>query len=229
VMGATKRAAELVLQALNQISPQTCFSMVRFGNVLGTSGSVVPLFRQQIRAGGPVTLTDWRITRYFMSVPEAAQLVLQASAMAAGGELFVLDMGQPVHIGELARNMIELSGLTLRNAQNPAGDIEIVEIGLRPGEKLYEELLIGNQPAATQHPRILKANESFTPFDDLSEMLEQLASAVAEGSCVEMIRLLHELVPEFQNGGELVDWVHLEASSPSASAVRQTRRAVTSA
>jgi FlaA1/EpsC-like NDP-sugar epimerase len=132
VMGATKRAAELVLQALNQVSPRTRFSMVRFGNVLGTSGSVVPLFRHQIRAGGPLTLTDWRITRYFMTVREAAQLVLHASAMAEGGELFVLDMGQPVRIGELAKNMIELSGLTLRSKENPDGDIEIVEIGLRP-------------------------------------------------------------------------------------------------
>jgi FlaA1/EpsC-like NDP-sugar epimerase len=225
VMGATKRAAELVLQALNQVSPQTRFSMVRFGNVLGTSGSVVPLFRQQIRAGGPVTLTDWRITRYFMTVREAAQLVLHASAMAEGGELFVLDMGQPVRIGELARNMIELSGLTVRSDANPAGDIEIVEVGLRPGEKLYEELLIGNNPASTGHPRILKADESFTPFEELSKMLERLADALSAGSRTELLATLHELVPEFDNGGSLVDWIHLEASSASARSICRSPRA----
>lgn len=213
VMGATKRAAELVLQALNQVSPQTRFTMVRFGNVLDTSGSVVPLFRQQIRAGGPVTLTDWRITRYFMTVPEAAELVLQASAMSRGGELFVLDMGQPVRIGELARNMIELSGLTVRGEDNPGGDIEIVEIGLRPGEKLYEELLIGNNPAPTDHPRILKADEDFIPIDELSEKLERLAGALAAGGRIELLAILHELVPEFQNGGDVVDWIHLENCS----------------
>jgi FlaA1/EpsC-like NDP-sugar epimerase len=210
VMGATKRAAELVLQALNQVSPQTRFTMVRFGNVLGSSGSVVPLFRQQIRAGGPVTLTDWRVTRYFMTVPEAAELVLQASAMSRGGELFVLDMGEPVRIGELARNMIELSGLTVRNEANPAGDIEIVEIGLRPGEKLYEELLIGDNPAATGHPRILKADEAFMPIDELSEKLERLAAALAAGSRTDLMAILRELVAEFEHGGELVDWIHLE-------------------
>ncbi|MGN6819883.1 MAG: polysaccharide biosynthesis protein, partial [Sphingomonas sp.] len=164
VMGATKRSAELILQALNQVSPRTNFSMVRFGNVLGSSGSVVPLFRRQIAAGGPVTLTDRRMTRYFMTVPEAAGLVLQAGAMARGGEVFVLDMGQPVRIVDLARNMIELAGLTVRGVDNPGGDIEIAEIGLRPGEKLYEELLIGNDPAPTGHPRILKAAERFLPI-----------------------------------------------------------------
>jgi FlaA1/EpsC-like NDP-sugar epimerase len=210
VMGATKRAAELVLQALNHVSPQTRFTMVRFGNVLGSSGSVVPLFRQQIRAGGPVTLTDWRVTRYFMTVPEAAELVLQASAMSHGGELFVLDMGEPVRIGELARNMIELSGLSVRNEDNPAGDIAIVEVGLRPGEKLYEELLIGNNPAPTAHPRILQAGESFIPIDELSEKLARLATALSAGRRPELMAILHELVPEFHKGGELVDWIHLE-------------------
>jgi FlaA1/EpsC-like NDP-sugar epimerase len=213
VMGATKRAAELVLQALNQVSPQTRFAMVRFGNVLGTSGSVVPLFRQQIRAGGPVTLTDWRVTRYFMTVREAAQLVLQASAMAEGGELFVLDMGEPVRIGELAQNMIELSGLTVRSADDPDGDIDIVEIGLRPGEKLYEELLIGDSPAPTGDPRILKANESFIPFEDLSEKLQRLTDALSGGSQVALVAMLRELVTEFQDGSEVVDWVHLEAGT----------------
>jgi FlaA1/EpsC-like NDP-sugar epimerase len=223
VMGATKRAAELVLQALNQVSPQTRFAMVRFGNVLGTSGSVVPLFRQQIRAGGPVTVTDWRITRYFMTVREAAQLVLQASAMAEGGELFVLDMGEPVRIGQLAQNMIELSGLTVRSAEDPAGDIEIVEIGLRPGEKLYEELLIGNNPAPTGHPRILKANESFIPFEELSEELQRLADALSGGSRVALIEMLHELVAEFQNGSDVVDWVHLETGRSARPVIQRGR------
>jgi FlaA1/EpsC-like NDP-sugar epimerase len=213
VMGATKRAAELVLQALNQVSPQTRFTMVRFGNVLGSSGSVVPLFRQQIRAGGPVTLTDWRVTRYFMTVPEAAELVLQASAMSRGGELFVLDMGEPVRIGELARNMIELSGLAVRDDANPAGDVEIVEIGLRPGEKLYEELLIGNNPSPTGHPRILKADERFMPIDELSEKLERLGQALAAGGRPQLMEILNQLVPEFQHYGELVDWIHLQGAA----------------
>jgi FlaA1/EpsC-like NDP-sugar epimerase len=223
IMGATKRAAELVLQALNQVSPQTCFSMVRFGNVLGSSGSVVPLFRQQIRSGGPVTLTDWRVSRFFMAGREAAELVLQASAMAEGGELFVLDMGEPVRIGTLARNMIELSGLTMRTNENPAGDIEIVETGLRPGEKLYEELLIGDNPAPTEHPRILKADERFTPFDELSQKLERLSDALSVGSAVEQIAILAEIVPEFRGSGELVDWVQLELANASGPPLEEHR------
>ena len=212
VMGATKRAAELVLQALNQVSPQTRFSMVRFGNVLGSSGSVVPLFRHQIRAGGPVTLTDWRITRYFMTVREAAQLVLHASAMATGGELFVLDMGQPVRIGELARNMIELSGLAVRTSDDPDGDIEIVEIGLRPGEKLYEELLIGNNPAPSAHPRILRADEAFMSFEDLAKRLGVLEETLSGGGATDQIAALHDLVSEFRSECEIVDWVHIETA-----------------
>ncbi len=210
VMGATKRAAELVLQALNQAHPATCFSMVRFGNVLGSSGSVVPLFRQQIRAGGPVTVTDRRITRYFMTLSEAAELVLQAGAMAQGGEVFVLDMGSPVRIVELARNMIELAGHRLRDADTPGGDIEIVEIGLRPGEKLYEELLIGNAPSPTDHPRILKAQESFLPLDRLRLHLARMAALIDTGRCAELVGVLHDLVPEFENRGGIVDWIHLE-------------------
>jgi FlaA1/EpsC-like NDP-sugar epimerase len=229
VMGATKRAAELVLQALNQVSPQTRFSMVRFGNVLGTSGSVVPLFRQQIRAGGPVTLTDWRITRYFMTVREAAQLVLHAGAMAEGGELFVLDMGEPVRIGELARNMIELSGLTVRTRDNPAGDVEIVEIGLRPGEKLYEELLIGNNPSPSAHPRILKADESYVGFEKLSQMLDCLADVLSGANAVDVVAALHEFVPEFQSGTEVVDWIHVQANSAVGQGRPQTQRAARSA
>ena len=225
VMGATKRCAELVLQALNQVSPRTRFSMVRFGNVLGTSGSVVPLFRHQIRAGGPVTLTDWRITRYFMTLREAGQLVLHASAMAEGGELFVLDMGQPVRIAELAQNMIELSGLTVRTSENPDGDIEIVEIGLRPGEKLYEELLIGDNPVPSRHQRILNAGETFTPFEELSKKLERLERALQRGSSVDQIAALHDLVPEFSHDRMIVDWVHLETGHSLPSSRRQLRAA----
>jgi len=215
VMGATKRAAELVLQALNQVSPQTSFSMVRFGNVLGSSGSVVPLFRQQIAAGGPVTLTDRRMTRYFMTVPEAAELVLQAGAMARGGDVFVLDMGQPVRILDLARNMIELAGLAVRNIDNPGGDIEIVEVGLRPGEKLYEELLIGNDPAPTEHARILKADESFLPIDTLHARLDRLENVLDVASRGQLIAALTELVPEFRCEDGVVDWVYREGAMPA--------------
>jgi FlaA1/EpsC-like NDP-sugar epimerase len=163
IMGATKRMAELVVQALaaSEYGRQTCFSMVRFGNVLDSSGSVVPKFRQQIKSGGPITLTDLEVTRYFMTIPEAAQLVIQAGAMANGGEVFVLDMGEPVKILDLATRMVHLSGLVVKSKDVPDGDIEILVTGLRPGEKLYEELLIGDNPSATNHPRIMKANERF--------------------------------------------------------------------
>ena len=210
VMGATKRAAEQVLQALDTVSPATRFSMVRFGNVLGSSGSVVPLFRQQIRAGGPVTITDRRMTRYFMTVPEAAELVLQAGAMAKGGEVFVLDMGTPVQIVELARNMIELAGHSVRDETDRTGDIEIVEIGIRPGEKLYEELLIGNAPSPTLHPRIMKADEAFLPLDRLWESLERISLLLDPHQCAELIAALQDLVPEFDHRGGIVDWLHLD-------------------
>jgi FlaA1/EpsC-like NDP-sugar epimerase len=213
VMGATKRIAELVLQALNAESPATRFAMVRFGNVLGSSGSVVPLFRQQIRAGGPVTVTDRRIIRYFMTVPEAAELVIQAGAMAAGGEVFVLDMGEPVEIHELARNMIELAGLTVRNEAAPHGDIEIVEIGLRPGEKLYEELLIGNDPTPTSHPRILKANEPFMPLRMLEPSLTRLRLLLDMEDRGALVGELRRLVPEFSSETGPVDWVQLETGT----------------
>ncbi|MGE5721091.1 MAG: polysaccharide biosynthesis protein, partial [Sphingomonadales bacterium] len=211
VMGATKRAAELVLQALNDASSTTRFMIVRFGNVLGTSGSVVPLFRQQIRDGGPVTLTDRRITRYFMTVPEAAELVIQAGAMARGGEVFVLDMGQPVRILELARNMIELAGLTIWEPGNPTGDIEIREIGLRPGEKLHEELLIDGDPEPTAHPRILKADETFLPIDLLRLKLDRIAGLLAAEDRPALVAALNDLVPEFESRSGIVDWVHLES------------------
>jgi FlaA1/EpsC-like NDP-sugar epimerase len=177
VMGATKRMAELVLQAFAQAHPQTLFSMVRFGNVLGSSGSVVPLFRKQLAEGGPLTVTHPEVTRYFMTIPEAAQLVLQAGAMGQGGDVFVLDMGQPIKIMDLARRMLHLSGLSERNAANPNGDIAISVIGLRPGEKLYEELLIGDNPEPTEHPRIMKAREPHLSWPHLQEVLDTLQAA----------------------------------------------------
>jgi FlaA1/EpsC-like NDP-sugar epimerase len=214
VMGTSKRLAEMVLQGqaavMAKVSGKTRFSMVRFGNVLGSSGSVVPLFRRQIKAGGPITLTDERITRYFMTIPEAAQLVIQAGAMASGGDVFVLDMGEPVRIADLARRMVELSGLSLKNVANPNGDIEITLTGLRPGEKLYEELLIGDNPLPTRHPRIMKAHEDFLPWDVLQAKLSDLGFAL-DANNVPMIRnLLKDLVPGYQPDGGVVDWVWLE-------------------
>jgi FlaA1/EpsC-like NDP-sugar epimerase len=176
-MGATKRCAELILQGLQDEHPSVRFSMVRFGNVLASSGSVVPLFREQIRKGGPVTVTHRDIIRYFMTIPEAAQLVIQAGAMAKGGDVFVLDMGQPVKIRDLARRMINLMGLTVRDENNPDGDIAIKYTGLRPAEKLYEELLIGTDVTGTNHPRIMRASEHYIPFDDLLPLLEDLRLA----------------------------------------------------
>ena len=210
IMGASKRLAEMVLQALATSSPGTKFSMVRFGNVLGSSGSVVPKFRQQIRDGGPITLTHPEITRYFMTIPEASQLVIQAGAMAKGGDVFVLDMGQSVKIMDLARRMIELSGLTVKDEPNPDGDIEIEITGLRPGEKLYEELLIGDNPKPTSHSRIMKAHEEFVPWEELEGKLKSLEMALNVND-VGVIRLMMEkLVPGYTPTDEIVDWVYLE-------------------
>jgi len=212
VMGASKRLAEIVLQAIADQGDKTAtrFSMVRFGNVLGSSGSVVPLFRKQIKDGGPITLTDERITRYFMTIPEAAQLVIQAGAMASGGDVFVLDMGEPVKIIDLARRMVELSGLSVRDEANPEGDIEIAVTGLRPGEKLYEELLIGDNPLPTSHKRIMKAHEEFLSWPALQAQLVFLNQAL-DANDVPMIRTqLKALVPGYQPDGEVVDWVWLE-------------------
>ena len=224
IMGTTKRLAEMVLQAkaasqvlkFGEIPGKTRFSMVRFGNVLGSSGSVVPLFRKQIAEGGPITLTDERMTRYFMTIPEAAQLVIQAAAMASGGDVFVLDMGQPVKILDLAKRMVEISGLTVMDQNNPMGDIEIQVTGLRPGEKLYEELLIGDNPLPTSHPRIMKAHEEFLPWDELESKLNILNSAL-ESNNVPVIRtLLKELVPGYQPESEVVDWVWMEKEKATA-------------
>jgi FlaA1/EpsC-like NDP-sugar epimerase len=218
VMGASKRLAEMMLQAqaqaqaaaMQQSGAKTCFSMVRFGNVLGSSGSVVPLFRKQIKDGSPITLTDERITRYFMTIPEAAQLVIQAGAMASGGDVFVLDMGEPVKIIDLAKRMIELSGLALKDDANPNGDVEIQVTGLRPGEKLYEELLIGDNPQPTGHARIMKAHEDLLPWAELQSKLAALGVAL-DANDVPLIRtLLKELVPGYQPDGDVVDWVWTE-------------------
>ena len=188
----------------------TKFSMVRFGNVLGSSGSVVPKFRQQIREGGPITLTHPEVTRYFMTIPEAAQLVIQAGAMAKGGDVFVLDMGQPVRIMDLARRMVELSGLTVKDEQNPEGDIEIAVTGLRPGEKLYEELLIGDNPKPTVHPRIMKAHEEFIPWAEFEAKLTALEMALNVND-VGVIRLMmQQLVAGYTPSDDIVDWVYLE-------------------
>jgi len=215
IMGASKRLAEMVLQAIDHelinggIPTRTRFSMVRFGNVLGSSGSVVPKFRRQIRDGGPITLTHKEIARYFMTIPEAAQLVIQAGAMAEGGDVFVLDMGQPVKIMDLARRMIELSGLVVRDEQEPDGDIAIEIIGLRPGEKLYEELLIGDNPIATKHERIMKAREDVLPWSELQQPLADLQSSLVQQD-VEKIRIaLTELVAGYSPSSQIVDWVHM--------------------
>lgn len=199
VMGASKRVCELVLQARAQEQGKTLFTMVRFGNVLGSSGSVVPLFKQQIAAGGPVTITHRDVTRYFMTIPEASQLVIQAGGMAEGGEVFVLDMGQPVLIRDLAETMIRLSGLSVRNAATQEGDIEIVEVGLRPGEKLYEELLIGDNPMPTMHSRIMQAREAVHPWNSLSEILDDLKDYLRQGDVPEALSTLYKLVPEYSH------------------------------
>ena len=255
-MGASKRCCELVLQALAaeqkpsfepmwdgkpsaQIPRTTQLAMVRFGNVLGSSGSVVPYFRQQIAQGGPITLTHQDIIRYFMTIPEAAQLVMQTGAMAGGSymaggaskdigagisadriggdgrvsseaEVYVLDMGEPVKIIDLARRMVELSGFRVKDENSPEGDIAIEVVGLRPGEKLYEELLIGNNPQTTQHPRIMKANEKFLPWSELQPMITTLRIAAVNGDVMMIRSMLQQLVPEYQPDQNVVDWVYKE-------------------
>jgi len=199
IMGASKRVCELILQGrAENREGSTIFSMVRFGNVLGSSGSVVPLFKAQIAVGGPITITHKDINRYFMTIPEAAQLVIQATAMAKGGEVFVLDMGQPVRILDLARSMIRLSGLNVRDADQPDGDIEIVETGLRPGEKLYEELLIGDNPEPTNHPRILRAQEKLWPWPEIQRAMGEIDTVIRNsGDPLAMMRIVARLVPEY--------------------------------
>ncbi|ROM52019.1 polysaccharide biosynthesis protein [Pseudomonas rhodesiae] len=222
VMGSTKRLAEMTLQALSsEIAPvlfgetssisrvnKTRFTMVRFGNVLGSSGSVIPLFHKQIKSGGPLTVTHPKITRYFMSIPEAAQLVIQAGSMGQGGDVFVLDMGEPVKIVELAEKMVHLSGLSIRSDKNLQGDISIEFTGLRPGEKLYEELLIGDNVVTTPHPMIMSANEDYLPWDVLKARLTELLSAVEQDDYTRVRQLLRETVSGYSPDGEIVDWIY---------------------
>lgn len=212
-MGATKRMAELVLQALAQspeLHQETRFTMVRFGNVLGSSGSVVPLFREQIATGGPVTVTDPEIIRYFMTIPEAAELVIQAGAMGQGGDVFVLDMGEPVKILELARRMVHLSGFSVRDESNPDGDIEIQFTGLRPGEKLYEELLIGDNVTQTAHPKIMRAEESVIPWQTLQTILQSMSQANETDDSVQSRNLLLSTIEGFEPQCDLNDWLQSE-------------------
>ncbi len=222
VMGSTKRLAELTLQALSrELAPvlfgdksnisrvnKTRFTMVRFGNVLGSSGSVIPLFHKQIKAGGPLTVTHPKITRYFMTIPEAAQLVIQAGSMGRGGDVFVLDMGEPVRIFELAEKMVHLSGFSVRSEKNPHGDIAIEFTGLRPGEKLYEELLIGDNVVSTQHPMIMSANEDHVAWDLLKAKLAELVAAVEADDYPRVRQLLRDTVSGYAPDGEIVDWIH---------------------
>ena len=222
VMGSTKRLAELTLQALSrEVAPvlfgdtgnvsrvnKTRFTMVRFGNVLGSSGSVIPLFHKQIKSGGPLTVTHPKITRYFMTIPEAAQLVIQAGSMGQGGDVFVLDMGEPVRIVELAEKMIHLSGLSVRSEKNINGDISIEFTGLRPGEKLYEELLIGDNVVSTRHPMIMSANEDHLPWEVLKTKLTELLSAVEHDDYTRVRQLLRDTVSGYAPDGEIVDWIY---------------------
>ena len=208
VLGQTKRLAER-LTAWYAVRYSKMYLSVRFGNVLGSRGSVLYTFKAQIERGGPVTVTHPDVTRFFMTIPEAAQLVIQAGAMASGGDVFVLDMGQPVRIMDLAQRMVELSGLSVRNATNTHGDIEIQLTGLRPGEKLYEELLIGDNPLPTKHPRIMKANEDYLPMAELVPLLRTLTLALNVNDVPLIRSLLKEMVPGYQPESEVVDWVYL--------------------
>lgn len=213
VMGASKRLSEICLQALFDFyskKSKTKLSMVRFGNVMDSSGSVIPRFRKQISDGGPITITHPDISRYFMTIPEAAQLVIQAGAMAKGGEVFVLDMGEPVKIIDLAQRMIELSGLSIQNDNNLEGDIEITITGLRPGEKLYEELLIGENPQPTKHPKIQKANDQFIHWNKLENQLNCLKNLLSQNNVEEIIKLLQILVKDYNPNNEIVDWSYNE-------------------
>ena len=217
VMGATKRLAELFIQDLATYTHCTRFGMVRFGNVLGSSGSVVPVFQKQIRAGGPITVTHPDITRYFMTIPEAASLVIQAGAMAQGGEVFVLDMGQPVKILDLARRMVHLAGLRLKDDSNPEGDIAIEFQGLRPGEKLYEELLIGDDVIATEHPKIMQANEGHLSGDDVVKLLVRSAHCLEAGDSEGLRDILLQAVSGFKPSSVNVDLVRPIVNSSSDS------------
>ncbi len=221
IMGASKRLAELVLQGLAIRQNRTRFCMVRFGNVLGSSGSVVPLFREQIRNGGPITVTHPEIIRYFMTIPEAAQLVIQAGAMGKGGDVFVLDMGEPVRIADLARRMVHLMGLEIKDSQHPDGDIEICFSGLRPGEKLYEELLIGENVRQTAHPRIMAANEVSLNWKDMAELLRQLEHHCDHFAVERIVQLITEAPTGFSHSSAVCDLVDLQQSQSPLEKIAQ--------
>ena len=213
VMGATKRVSELILQALATQSSKTCFTMVRFGNVLESSGSVIPLFRKQIKKGGPVTVTDKEVVRYFMTIPEAVQLVIQAGAMGSGGDVFLLDMGKPVKINDLALKMIQLSGLQVQDEEHPGGDIKIKYTGLRPGEKLFEELLVGNNVIKTEHPLILRAEEDFIDWKILEPLIEKMKQAAENFNYLAMRKILVRLVSGYSPLKEVSDLLYKKNST----------------
>ena len=213
IMGATKRFAEMILQSLSDqddIKNKTRITMVRFGNVIGSSGSAIPLFQQQIKDGGPVTVTHSEVIRYFMSISEAAELVIQAGAMGKGGDVFVLDMGEPVKIYELAKRLIRLSGMELKNEDNPDGDIEIIFTGLRPGEKLYEELLIGDNVSTTEHKRILRAEEDFLTKNEIDQYLVLLKEIIKKGDVVSLKEILKEVISGYTPENQIVDVLYLQ-------------------
>ena len=213
IMGATKRFSEMILQSLaakEDIAKRTRITMVRFGNVLGSSGSAIPLFQQQISDGGPLTVTDPEVVRYFMTIPEAAELVIQAGAMGQGGDLFVLDMGEPVQILELAKRLISLSGKEVKNEENPEGDIEIIFTGLRPGEKLFEELLIGDDVRDTQHRQIFKANEEYISWEEVEEYLIEIKEASSSSDHIKLRNIFQQTVSGFKPEKDIVDVIYLE-------------------
>ena len=215
IMGATKRFAELILQALSQQHNHTRFCMVRFGNVLGSSGSVIPVFREQIQNGGPVTVTHPEIIRYFMTIPEASQLVIQAGAMGTGGDVFVLDMGKPVKIADLAQKMIRLMGKTVKTDNRPEGEIAITYTGLRPGEKLYEELLVGENVSGTEHPMIMRAEEDALPWAALQDTLQGMQHALETHNSAQLRELLQHTITGYQPSSPLVDHMGKKTTQPS--------------
>jgi len=217
IMGATKRFAELILQAYADEGSSTRFCMVRFGNVLESSGSVVPLFREQIRKGGPITVTHRDIIRYFMTIPEAAELVIQAGAMARGGDVFVLDMGEPVRIKDLAYRMVNLMGMTVQDEENPDGDIAIDYIGLRPAEKLYEELLIGSNVTGTRHARIWRADEDFLAFESTAALVEELKASSVALDFERARNVLSSAVQEYGPASGIDDLIWLRAGDADSS------------
>jgi FlaA1/EpsC-like NDP-sugar epimerase len=225
VMGTTKRLAEIVLQGLQQRGSSTKLCMVRFGNVLESSGSVVPLFREQIKRGGPVTVTHKDVIRYFMTIPEASQLVIQAGSMAKGGDVFVLDMGKPVRIQDLAYRMIHLMGLSVRDESHPDGDIEIAYTGLRPAEKLYEELLIGTNVAGTEHAMIMRATEHHLPWNVVADLLQDMLEAINRFDCVRARELLMQAVVEYRPGQDIQDlvWVRRRVAVEQARKVTELK------